>query len=120
MSDEVKLRCESRVARGQGRMNEVVNQIIDRCDHARLMELYYWTQEPGLLEITRAVAGMSQAGREALESFFRLGGDPQTVVASWETDGRLSLESDNLGHALEVVSYFLADPTGINRESEPN
>ena len=77
-------------------------------------------QEPGLLEITRAVAGMSQAGREALESFFRLGGDPQTVVASWETDGRLSLESDKLGHALEVVSYFMADPTGINRESEPN
>ena len=119
MSDEVK-RCMSRAAKGETRMPEVVSQIVARCDHARLMELYYWTQEPGLLEITRAIAGMPQAGREALESFFRLGGDPQTVVASWETDGKLSLESDNLGHALEVVSYFMADPTGINRESEPN
>ena len=101
-------------------MPEVVNQIVARCDHARLMELYYWTQEPGLLEIVRGVAAMSEAGRDALESFFRLGGDPQNIVASWETDGRLTLESDNLGRALEVVSYFMADPTGINRESEPN
>jgi len=120
MSDEVKLRCVSRPARGQGRINEVVNQIIDRCNHARLMELYYWTQEPELLEITRAIAALPKAGREALESFFRLGGDPQTIVATWEKDGRLTLESDNLGRALEVVSYLMADPTGINRESEPN
>jgi hypothetical protein len=120
MSDEVKLRCVDRAVKGQGRMNEVVNQIIERCDHARLMELYYWTQEPGLLAIIRAVAAMPESGREALESFFRLGGDPQSVVATWETDGRLSLESDNLGRALQVVSYLMADPTGINRESEPN
>jgi hypothetical protein len=120
MSDDVKLRCMNRTVRAQARMPEVVNQIVARCDHARLMELYYWTQEPGLLEITRAVAAMPEAGREALESFFRLGGDPQSVSISWETDGRLSLESNNLGQALEVVSYFLADPTGINRESEPN
>ena len=58
-------------------MGEVVNHIIDRCDHPRLMELYYWTQEPGLLEIIRAIAAMPDSGREALESFFRLGGDPQ-------------------------------------------
>ena len=120
MSDEVKLRCMNRGARGDTRMPEVVGHIVSRCDHARLMELYYWTQEPGLLEIIRAVAGMSEGGREALESFFRLGGDPQTVSANWETDGRLVLESDNLGRALEVVTYLMADPTGINRESEPN
>jgi hypothetical protein len=119
MSDEVK-RCMSRAATGETRMPEVVSHIVSRCDHARLMELYYWTQEPELLDIIRAVAGMSKAGREALESFFRLGGDAQTVTATWETDGRLVLESDNLGRALEVVTYLMADPTGINRESEPN
>ena len=119
MSDEVK-GCISRAATGETRMPQVVSQIVARCDHARLMELYYWTQEPALLEIIRAIAGMPESGREALESFFRLGGDPQTVTATWETDGRLSLESDNLGRALEVVTYLMADPTGINRESEPN
>ena len=120
MSDEVKLRCMNRGVRGEARMTEVVSQIVARCDHARLMELCYWIQEPGLLEIIRAIAGMPEAGREALESFFRLGGDPQTIVATWETDGRLTLESNNLGRALEVVTYLMADPTGINRESEPN
>ena len=119
MSDEVK-RCMSRAAKSEARMPEVVSQIVARCDHARLMELYYWIQEPGLHEIIRAIAGMPEAGREALESFFRLGGDPQTVTATWETDGRLALESDNLGRALEVVTYLMADPTGINRQSEPN
>src|ERR1700747_1953094 len=119
MSDEVK-DCMSRPPRSDTRMPEVVSQIVARCDHAKLMELYYWTQEPGLLEIVRAIAGMPESGREALESFFRLGGDPQSVTISWGTDGPLSLESNNLGQALEVVSYFLADPTGINRESEPN
>ncbi|HXW24995.1 MAG TPA: hypothetical protein VEK73_09625 [Xanthobacteraceae bacterium] len=120
MSDDVKLRCVGRAARPQPKMPDVVNQIVARSDPARLMELYYWTQEPGLLEIVRAVAAMPAAGREALESFFALGGDPQSIVATWETDGRLSLESNNLGQALEVIGYLLADPTGINRESEPN
>jgi hypothetical protein len=101
-------------------MPDVVSQIVAKCDPARLMELYYWSQEPGLLEITRAVAAMPEAGREALESFFALGGDPQSIVATWEESGRLSLESNNLGQALEVVGYFLADPTGINTKSEPN
>ena len=120
MSDEVKLGCMNRGVRGETRMPEVVSHIVSRCDHARLMELYYWTQEPALLEIIRAVAGMSESGREALESFFRLGGDPQTVTTTWETDGRLVLESDNLGRALEVITYLMANPMGINRQSEPN
>ena len=120
MSDEVKLRCVNRTGRPQPNMQEVMNQIATKCDPARLLELYYWCREPGLLEITRAVAAMPDAAREALESFFALGGDAQSIVASWETDGRLSLESNRLGRALEVMGYFLADPSGINRESEPN
>ena len=119
MSDDVK-RCMNRTARAKPRMPEVVNQIVAKCDPARLMEIYYWSEEPGLLEIIRAVAGLSETARESLESFFALGGDPQSIIASWETDGRLTLESNNLGRALEVVGYFLADPSGINRESEPN
>jgi hypothetical protein len=120
MSDDVKLRCMNRTGRPQPKMQEVMDQIAAKCDRARLMELYYWCREPGLLEITRAVASMPDAAREPLESFFALGGDPQSIVATWEPGGRLSLVSNNLGEALEVVGYFLADPTGINRESEPN
>jgi len=119
MSHEVKERRRNRT-RGQPGVPDVVNQIIAKCDPARLMELYYWSQEPGLLEITRAIAAMPEAGRDALESFFALGGDPQSVVATWEESGRLTLESDSLGEALQVLGYFMADPTGINRESEPN
>jgi hypothetical protein len=120
MSDDVRVRCVSRAARGQPRMPDVVSRIVAKCDPARLMEIYYWSREPGLLEIIRAIAAMPEPGRQALESFFALGGDPETVVATWEESGRLTLQSNNLGEALEVIGYFLADPTGINRESEPN
>jgi hypothetical protein len=120
MSDDVKSRCVNRTVRTQPKMQEVMSQIAAKCDRARLMELYYWCQEPGLLEITRAIAAMPESARDALESFFALGGDPHSIGANWEADGRLTLESNNLGEALEVMGYFLLDPTGINRESEPN
>ena len=119
MSD-VRVRCVNRDTRCQPKMPDVVSRIVAKCDPARLMELYYWSREPGLLEIIRAIAAMPQPGRDALESFFALGGDPQNVAATWAESGRLTLESNNLGEALEVIGYFLADPTGINRESEPN
>src|SRR5262249_61615510 len=114
MSDEVKLRCMNRGVRGETRLPEVVNQIVARCDHARLMELYYWIQEPGLLEIIRAIAGMPEAGREELGSFFRLGGGPQTVTPPWETGGGPALGAGNFGRGLEGGKDLYGDPKGVN------
>lgn len=90
-------------------MPEVVNQILSRCDHARLLELYYWSQEPWLLEIIRAVAGTNDAAREALQSFFALGGDPQHVNVTWASTGKLYLESLDSTQISAVAQYVPSD-----------
>jgi hypothetical protein len=120
MSDDIRVRPVTRTAKRKPKLPDVVGRIVEKCDPARVMELYYWSREPGLLEVIRAIAAMPEDGREALESFFAVAGDPSTVAATWEQSGRLTLESNSLGEALQVIGYFLADPTGINRESEPN
>ena len=120
MSDQVKLHQLSRTVKIEPKLPDVLTQIVAKSDPGRLMELYYWSQEPGLLNIIRAISALPEAGRQALESFFALAEDPQSVVATWESTGRLSLESRSLGEALAVIGYFLEDPTGVVRESEPN
>ena len=120
MGDAVKTRCMSKSQNEQPTLPDVVSRIVGRCDPARLMELYYWSQEPGLLEIIRAVSAMPAATREAIESFVALVGEPDSVVASWASSGRLSLEARSVGEALSVISYLMADPTGLTRKSEPH
>jgi hypothetical protein len=99
---------------------DIVGRIVARCDPARVMEFYYWSQEPGLLEIIRAIAAMPPATREALESFIAIGADPNSVVATWASSGRLTLESRGVGEALTVVRYLMEDPTGLIPKSEPH
>lgn len=120
MSSETRMCRTNRTAKARPKLPDVVTQIVARSDPARVVELYYWSQEPGLLEIIRAISAMPEAGREALESFFALVGDAQSVVATWESTGRLSLESRALGETLAVAKYFLEGPGGAGWESEPN
>ena len=53
-------------------------------------------------------------------TFFTLVGDPQSVVATWEPSGRLSLESRNLDQTLSVARYLLGASPTITRKSEVN
>ena len=103
-----------------GEVKDIISQIVARCDPARMMELYYWSQEPGLLEIMRAIACMPEATREALESFIAISGNPESVVASWGATGRLSLESRGVGETLSVIKYLIEDPNGLILKSEPH
>lgn len=117
MGEAVKAR---RASKEDPPLPDIVSRIVARCDPARVMEFYYWSQEPGLLEIIRAIAAMPPATREALESFVAIGGDPSSVEATWASSGRLSLESRAIGETLTVVRYLMEDPTGLIPKSEPH
>jgi len=117
MSAEAKVR---RTGSEEPLLPDIVSRIVARCDPARVMELYYWSEEPGLLEIIRAIAAMPEATREALESFISISGDPDSVVASWGATGRLSLESRGVGETLSVIKYLINDPDALIRKSEPH
>jgi hypothetical protein len=70
---------------------EVVRQIIKRLDHARLIELYYWTREPKLLEIVRTVSAIPTESREELALFLLAAGDPRRIIINRDSDGRLTM-----------------------------
>ena len=42
---------------------------------AEALELYYWSREPGLIEIIRGIATMPESTRAAIEAFIALARD---------------------------------------------
>jgi hypothetical protein len=66
-------------------------------NHDRMLELYYWSQEPGLLEIIRAILALPPDAQEALSSFLAAASPASVTVTQWpdrlvlsagERDGR--------------------------------
>lgn len=59
-------------------------------DSSRLLELYYWSQEPGVVELVRAYLEMNEQARLTVGNFM-LTARPQSVVAALDASGRLVL-----------------------------
>ena len=59
---------------------------------ARAIEMLYWSEEPGLLEIIRAIACLPVATRAALQAFLSSAPDAGAILAS-RNEGNLVLYS---------------------------
>lgn len=62
----------------------------ENTDESRLLELYYWSQEPGVMEMVRAYLEMDERARLTLGNFM-LTARPQSIVASRDGNGALIL-----------------------------
>lgn len=62
----------------------------ENTDESRLLELYYWSQEPGVMEMVRAYLEMNERARLTLGNFL-LTVRPQSIVASRDENGALIL-----------------------------
>jgi hypothetical protein len=62
----------------------------ENTDESRLLELYYWSQEPGVMEMVRAYLEMNERARLTLGNFL-LTVRPQSIVASRDETGALIL-----------------------------
>jgi hypothetical protein len=62
----------------------------ENTDESRLLELYYWSQEPGVMEMVRAYLEMDERARLTLGNFM-LTARPQSIVASRDENGSLIL-----------------------------
>jgi hypothetical protein len=70
---------------------EVVSTLVNGgTDPSRLLELYYWTREPGIVELIRAYLDLPAAAQRSLGDFL-LSAKPQSVTASFDAHGRLVL-----------------------------
>ncbi len=82
------------------------------CDNpARLLELYYWSKEPGLMEITRGIASMSEEARAAIEAFIALAGDVKSAAVDLDARGVLTIACAGAAQSAALARHMAADET---------
>ena len=74
-------------------------------DSSRLLELYYFSREPDVLEIMRAIAALPEEARASLEAFLVMSQDPAAVAAKWDGAGRLTLSSPQVGQTTAIMTF---------------
>lgn len=80
--------------------------ILQHDDPARLLECYYWSKEPGLLECIRALLAAPPDVRTVLQVFFVAAVAREQITASVDSDGTLSLSSPE---AATILTRFFRD-----------
>lgn len=83
---------------------------------AAALEACYWSREPGLIEIIRAVAAMPEETRGAIEAFVVMARDAASVTATLDARGMLTLASAEAAKMTALVQVAAAeDATGTPR-----
>ncbi len=78
----------------------VCDLIVQQGDPAKVLELHYWSQEPGALECVRAIAAMPIQSRATLQAF--LSSTDKGITASIEQDGALKVRSSRAAASLRL------------------
>ncbi len=69
---------------------ELIKTLANGTDTSRLLELYYWTREPGIVELIRAYLDMPERTQRSLSTFL-LNGRPSLISSAFDQQGRLVL-----------------------------
>lgn len=73
---------------------------------SELLELYYWSKEPGLIEVIRGIAAMREDVRSAIEAFIALAGDVKSASADLDGRGVLTLASAEAARTAALALYL--------------
>jgi len=76
---------------------------------AEVLELYYWSREPGLLEIIRGIATMSEDTRARIEAFIALASNSKSVRAEVDGRGVLTLTSAEAARTVALARCAAQD-----------
>ena len=88
----------------------LVRALVAGCDSpAQVLELYYWSKEPGLIDVIRGIVAMPEEARAALETFMAISRDTKSVVATLDRYGVLSLTSANAVKTVALAQYAAED-----------
>ncbi len=77
---------------------------------ADMLELYYWSKEPGFTQLIRAIATMPEHTRAALETFIALARDSKSVTADLDRRGVLTFCSAEAARSV-ALAVCAADET---------
>ena len=92
---------------GTSRLKRAIAHIVETTSPARLFELYYWTQDPGLLKLLRSLARLSPENRRTVEAFFQFATDQAKVSAQIGPKGQLILNSRHMSEAMAMLGSAL-------------
>ena len=76
---------------------------------AQALELYYWSREPGLVEIVRGIAMMPEETRAAIEAFIALARDTKSVMGVLDRRGVLTLASAEVARTVALAQGAAAN-----------
>ena len=101
MSCSERVECDQEL---QSDLVSVVQSLIAQAGNsARMLECYYWTQEPGLLELIRAFLAMPIEAQTALRAFFAAAVVRSSITASIDGAGTLTLRSPEAAAVLAAL-----------------
>jgi hypothetical protein len=72
-----------------------------------LLELYYWSKEPGFTQLIRAIATMPEHTRATLETFIALARDSRSVRAALDSQGVLTFCSAEAARSAAIASLSM-------------
>ena len=74
---------------------------------ADMLELYYWSKEPGFTQLIRAIATMPEHTRATLETFIALARDSRSVRAALDSQGVLTFCSAEAARSAAIASLSM-------------
>jgi hypothetical protein len=94
----------------RGTTERLVRALVAGCGSpAQVLELYYWSKEPGLVDLIRGIVAMPEEARATLETFMAISRDAKSVVATLDRCGVLSLTSANAMKTVALAQYAAED-----------
>lgn len=91
------------------KIEETVQRLIaEYGDPARLLELYYWSQQSSLIEVIRAVSALPSKTRARLHGFLTMASNPRLIECEPREDGGVFLSSPQAAEAMAMIRQAIA------------
>lgn len=88
---QTTIRHKFEAENGKGEVWELIQTLVSgRVPASRILELFYWSQEPGALEMLRSFLGLSAQDSAALLRFFKQA-EPSSIAITANDAGELVL-----------------------------
>jgi hypothetical protein len=90
--------------------NRLIRTLVQGCGSpAQALELYYWSREPGLIEVIRGIVMMPESTRATIEAFVALARDARSVKGELDSRGVLTLVSAEVARTVALAQYAVEE-----------
>lgn len=101
------------------KVRAVLHELIETCPHpSRLVELYYWSAEPELLETLHRFLSLPEAPHQALRAFLAMVADcPDSVSVAVSRNGTVTLSSLAVAQLMNTMESTSADTGSLEAKN---